>query len=692
MVIELQYIKGIGPRRASVLEKAGITTLNDLLDFFPRRYLDRTNIVSMAGLTKDSIVTVIGKIESAGIRRARKPFFYLVVSDGRGYVEAIWFNYADRYKNYFKVGDYISLSGKVSFYKGYKLVHPDYDRLGDGDLDSLLNTGKIIPVYPGGEEFRKAGLNSYTFRKIFHSVFSAPLENISEVLPAGLCRTYGFPERNTAYREMHFPGSQETLQNSIKRFKYEEFFFLQMMLALQKKHSQQDEAGFSHQRSSIHLEKLYHALPFEMTAAQQRVVKEIRKDMASPHPMNRLLQGDVGSGKTLVALMAMLIAIDNGFQTALMVPTEVLAEQHFYNISRLLKQSDITVVLLTGNTAEDQRRELNQLLSEGRPVIVIGTHALIQESINFSKLGLVVIDEQHRFGVTQRASLMAKGMRPDVLVMTATPIPRTLALTVYGNLDVSILDEMPPGRIPVKTVWRFDDKAEQILEFIKQKVRNGEQAYIVYPLVEESEKIDLKAATESYRYYQSNDLKDFRTALLHGRMKSEDKEKIMQAFSRGEIQILFATTVIEVGLDVANATIMLIEHAERLGLSQLHQLRGRVGRGSKKSYCILKSDRRVGETARSRLRILTESSDGFRIAEEDLKLRGWGEFFGTRQHGLPAFKIANPLADQEILQQSRRDAFNLIEKDPQLREPEDQPFRKYFFERYAEKIAYFKIS
>jgi ATP-dependent DNA helicase RecG len=464
------------------------------------------------------------------------------------------------------------------------------------------------------------------------------------------------------------------------------------MLALQKQHTRKDEPGYGFEKPSEKLEKLYRQLPFTMTTAQKRVVKEIRGDMKRAHPMNRILQGDVGSGKTLVAMMAMLIAIDNGYQAALMVPTEVLAEQHYFTISKFLKEMDLSVGLLTGSTSSSDRKALHERLNSKDPFIIIGTHALIQENVTYSNLGLVIIDEQHRFGVMQRSTLLEKGIQAHVLMMTATPIPRTLALTIYGDLDVSTLDEMPANRPPLQTYWRFEDKTEEINAFIADRVEKKEQAFIVYPLVEESEKVDLKAATENYNHYKNGRFASYQTALLHGQMKSEEKEKIMRKFSAGKIDILFSTTVIEVGIDVPNATLMVIEHAERFGLSQLHQLRGRVGRGLKKSYCILKTPYRISETAQKRLQIMADSSDGFQIAEEDLRIRGWGDFFGTKQSGIPVFKLANPVLDQRLLQSARKDAFEIIKKDPHLRSDENSELKEYFILQYQDKVKYFNIS
>jgi ATP-dependent DNA helicase RecG len=572
------------------------------------------------------------------------------------------------------------------------MVHPDFDQLGDGDFGNMIHTGKIIPVYPSSEKLKRAGINSFTFRKIYNDLLEKYLSDVKEILPDKLIEKNQFLNRRESLRNIHFPESQILLEKSIRRLKYEEFFFLQLMLALQHQQIKNDEPGFAFEKSSSRLTQLFHNLPFEMTEAQKRVVKEIRADMKRYHPMNRLLQGDVGSGKTLVAMMAILIAIDNGFQTTLMVPTEILAEQHYINFTHFLKDMDIPITLLTGSTPKKQRDNLLKQLKGEQSHIVIGTHALIQEDIDFSKLGLVIIDEQHRFGVMQRGSLVDKGVQADFLVMTATPIPRTLALTVYGSLDVSLLDEMPPNRKPVKTLWRFDDKAKEIYEFIIQRLKDNEQAFIVFPLVEESEKIDLKAATESYYLLRKHTFKDWSIALIHGRLKSEEKEAIMRDFMAGKISVLVSTTVIEVGVDIPNATIMLIEHAERFGLSQLHQLRGRVGRSNTKSYCILKTPYNIGELATRRMKIMTETNNGFKIAEEDLRMRGWGEFFGTKQHGLPSFKLANPIVDHSILQLARSDAFCLINEDPQLRKTEHRNMKDYFMQNYKDKLGLIKIS
>ncbi len=689
---ELQFIKGIGPKRAAVLYSNGIRTLFDLLNYFPRKYIDRSTIVHLDQLQPDQEVTVLGKVEAAGIRHGRKPFFYIVISDGNGIMEAVWFNGVDYFKNVFKIGEWVSLSGKVTFYRGYQMTHPDYDHLGEGELDNLMHTGKILAFYPGSDAFKRVGLNSYTFRRIFFYLLHQKTPAAEEFLPPEITVKRKFIPRSQAYLQIHLPRNQQLLEKVIYQFKYEEFFNLQLMMALQRAHQKSKPVGYSFNKKSERLEKLYHSLPFDLTEAQKKVMREIYHDLKQPTPMNRLLQGDVGAGKTLVALMAMLIAVDNGMQAALMVPTEILAEQHFLTIRTMIDPLGVKVILLTGSTTQKERRLIAEETEKGEPLIMIGTHALIYDSSKLSNLGLIVIDEQHRFGVLQRAKLIEKGVCAHVLVMTATPIPRTLALTAYGNLDISVIDELPPGRKPIVTVWRFDNTAPQIYDFIRQKVNTGQQAYIIYPLVEESEKLDLKAATEAYQRLSTTEFKNYKVGLLHGRMKAAEKDEIMNRFAKNKIQILITTTVIEVGIDVSNATIMLIEHAERFGLSQLHQLRGRVGRGSQKSYCILKTPYNIGEVAQQRMKIMTETQDGFVIAEKDLELRGWGDFFGTKQSGMPDFKIANPIVDREILEEARQDAFNLVKGDPFLRKQEHKPMHDYLLKHLKTRMDLIKIS
>ncbi len=692
VISEIQFIKGVGPRRAELLAKSGIKTYSNLLDFFPRKYIDRSNIVKLNQLKPEQEVTVIGKIMAAGIRPGRRKIFYINITDETGFLDGVWFQSVEYFKKIFKVGDWVSLSGKVGFYRGYQLVHPDYDRLETCEIEHLYNTGRIIPFYAGNDNWKKAGINSQFFRKIFPELLPKINELVNEYLPEPVLKKRSLPRREKAYQHIHMPGDDTSLQRTIYRFKYEDFFFHQFLFALQKAHTKTQEVGISFSESSPRLDAFYENLPFQMTEAQKKVVKEIRADMKKNMPMNRLLQGDVGAGKTLVALMAILIAVDNGFQTALMVPTEILAEQHYFNIKKYSGTMNLQIHLLTGSTSNSERHIIDDAINSGKPSIIIGTHALIQKSVQFKNLGLVVIDEQHRFGVMQRGHLVKKGKMPDTLVMTATPIPRTLAMTAYGSLDVSIIDELPPNRKKITTLWRFENKAKEIYDFIKEKIDSGQQAFIVYPLVEESEKLDLKAATDDYIKLKNGVFKDYNVGLLHGRMKAEEKEQIMDLFVNNKIHILISTTVIEVGVDIPNATIILIEHAERFGLSQLHQLRGRVGRGAEQSYCILKTSYNIGDIAQQRMKIMTETQDGFIISEKDLVLRGWGDFFGTRQSGMPDFRIANPITDREILEEARKDAFNIVQSDPFLRSAENKRLSRFVKTEMKERLELYKIS
>jgi len=689
---DITYFKGIGPRRAAVLEKHGLHDVAALLRYFPRRYIDRRTIMRMDALQENTEVTVIGRVEAAGIRHGRKPFFSITLSDGYGTVEAVWFNSIRFFKDLFTIGEWVSLSGKVTFYRGYSMSHPDYDRLGELDMDAVQKTGVIIPLYPGNEAFRKAGITTHTFRRVLRQIFDKNLAQFEEHLPENIRDNYAFPDLENAFRAMHMPEDTLKMEAARQRFIYEEFFFLQILFALHKKHAAETPRGIAFAGSSPRLKQLYASLPFDLTGAQKKVIREIRADMKSEKPMNRLLQGDVGAGKTLVALMAALVALDHNFQVAMMAPTEILAEQHYMTVRRFLEPFNVQVVLLTGSRTGKARREILSLLQSGQPVLAVGTHALAQEKVLFGKLGLVIIDEQHRFGVMQRGALMYKGREVDRLVMTATPIPRTLAMTAYGSLDVSIMDEMPKNRKPVRTVWRFDDQAAKLYTFVRERAGKGEQAFIVYPLVEESEKLDLKAATEAHTYLQNGPLSDLRVGLLHGRMNSAEKEDVMARFAAGDLDVLVATTVIEVGVDVPNATIMIIEHAERFGMAQLHQLRGRVGRGGMQAYCILKTPYNIGDTARRRIKTMTETHDGFIIAEQDLEMRGWGDFFGTRQSGMPEFRVANPIRDRDMLENARRDAFALVENDPHLRHPAHKALRKKVVAEYKKKIKLFNIS
>ena len=688
--IEAQYVKGVGSARAAQLKNIDIESVEDLLNYVPRRYLDRSTITKISQISLNSETTIVGKVVK--VRKVPRPHQRLIVSiyDQTGLLDAVWFNQVDYFSKVFEVDQEVAFSGKIGFYKGWQIVHPDFDIIEESK--EQLHTGQIIPLYPSSEQLRTSGLSSRGFRRIIHNALEKYGALISENLPDFLTEKYKLLPRPETYRQIHFPKKMEEISQPLRRLKYEELFYLQLLMALRHYAQKSALQGIPMTTSGETIKKVYQKMPYDLTNAQRRVLKEIYKDLKSGHPMNRLLQGDVGSGKTIVALITALIAIENGYQVALMAPTEILAEQHYFNIGDLLKDIPISVELLIGALKNKQKTMIHGDLKSGKIDLIIGTHALLQETVEFKKLGLVIIDEQHRFGVLQRGELIGKGANPHVLVMTATPIPRTLAMTFYGDLDTSIIDEMPPGREPITTAWRKEIKLKQVYTFIRERVAAGERVYVVYPLVEESEKMDLKAATESYELLQSKIFPEFRVSLIHGRMKAEEKEAAMSKFKNGEIQILVSTTVIEVGVDVPEATIMLIEHAERFGLCQLHQLRGRIGRGTKKSYCILITSGEVNEVAQQRLNMMEKTNDGFLIAEEDLRLRGSGEFFGTRQHGLPDLKYSDLVKDIKIIQAARKDAFAIIGQDPQLRLKQHHIIREYFQTNYREKYQLIQIS
>ncbi len=687
----IQYIKGIGPRRAALLTKAGVQSVEDLLYYFPRRYLDRSNLVKISQLKPDDQATIVGRIYSVDLVPGRRKRLALLVGDGSGYLTCIWFQAVPYMSKVFKAGETVAFSGKVTVFRGPQMVHPEYDKISDEGENDPLHTGGIIPLYPSTEALKKGGLDSRGFRRIIHQVIGSmpPLE---ETLPAGLLTRHHFMPLSESLHHMHYPSNWTHLKRAQHRLKFEELFYLQLFIALQRQKHKEENNGIAFLRVGELTRNLVSRLPFELTGAQKRVLHEIRDDMKSVRPMNRLLQGDVGSGKTVVACIAMLIAVENGYQAALMAPTEILAEQHYLTIHKWLEEFGVRVALMTGSQKPAEKRETLAALESGDIQIAVGTHALVQEGVSFHNLGLAVIDEQHRFGVMQRAVLMKKGVCPDVLVMTATPIPRTLALTYYGDLDVSLLNEMPAGRQPVRTAWRSEGKREAIYDFVRTTVQEGRQVYIVYPLVEESEKIDLAAATEGYRELSESVFPDLALGLLHGRMKGQEKERVMQAFKSGEIQILVSTTVIEVGVDVPNASVMLIEHAERFGLTQLHQLRGRVGRGAHQSTCILLARYPLSVDAGKRLETMVKTTDGFQIAETDLEIRGPGELFGTRQHGVLNLNIADLVTDGPILEQARQEAFALIHDDPDLKQPDNQRVRKAYQKRYHGKFGLIGVA
>ncbi len=675
----LQYVKAAGPKLAEMLAKKGVVTVEDALYLLPSRYEDRRSITPVARLKTGATQVFHGEILSADTvtTRGGKKQFEALVSDGTGTITLKWFRFNPVWqKKSWRPGRKGIFTGEVAQYGPQREVHhPDVEWLTDGDdLQTVmardpLNFGRIVPVYPLTE-----GITQKVMRRLQKEVVEEFAADVTDHLPREIAARHGLMPLPEALRDAHFPGtdadltclnSGETVAH--RSLVFDEFFFLELGLAL-KRRGVTMEKGIPFTVSHTYTKPLLQLLPFQLTAAQRRVLSEIKADMMAPHPMHRLIQGDVGCGKTMVALMASLVAVENGYQVAIMAPTEILAEQHFLNIHHWCEQLGVTVSLVTASLKGKAKTELLQRIAAGELSIVIGTHAVIQDKVEFARLGLGIVDEQHRFGVLQRNLLKKKGTNPDILVMTATPIPRTLAMTVLGDLALSVIDELPPGRTPVETRIVFESRRQQVYGIVRDEVKKGHQAYVIYPLVEETEKSDLKAATQMAEQLQRDVFPDLRIGLLHGRLRPEEKEGVMAAFKRRETDILVATTVIEVGIDVPNATVMVIEHAERFGLSQLHQLRGRVGRGGGTSRCILLTPGRLTEDGERRLRVMESTNDGFRIAEEDLTIRGPGDFLGTRQAGIPDFRVANILRDGRLLENARRDAFVLLERDPELSE------------------------
>lgn len=720
---EIQYVRGIGPVRAAVLKSIGVDSLQKLFYYFPFDYLDRSRITAIKDLPalveSGKQVTVIATVFRAETKftRNRKRIFFLTIKDETGYVTCVFYGAVEYFQKSFEPGEVLAVSAvpELDKYNRVQFIHPEFDRLkkdeeDETDWSSLLHTGAIIPKYSSGEELRNAGLDNRGFRRILKNAVTYHLNALTEHLPREILQRNTLLDITQSIKMIHFPRSYGELDHAVRRLKFDELFYFQLLMAFRKRELKGELKGIPLTVPQSLTAELKKHLPFELTNAQQRVITEIEADLRLPVPMNRLLQGDVGSGKTIVALHAMLTAIGNGYQCALMAPTEILAEQHWQSIRNFLKDLPVNVRLLVGGQKKKLRDDVLEDIRRGTAHIVVGTHALIQEKVQFADLGLTVIDEQHRFGVSQRALLREKGKKnPHVLVMTATPIPRTLSLTVYGDLDVSIIDELPKDRKAIRTAIRYDKDKAKIFDFVRTEVEKGRQAYVVYPLIEESEKIDLKAATQEYDHLRTKVFPGYSVGLLHGKLSSEEKDELMKRFKQNQIQILVATTVIEVGIDVPNASIMIIENAERFGLSQLHQLRGRVGRGAEQSYCILVTDENYAkrklalstdraeahldvDATKRRLETMVETNDGFKIAEVDLEIRGAGDYFGTRQSGLPAFRLANIVTDKDILNAARTEAFALVERDPHLSRAEHKNIRKEFEFVFKELLSYVRVG
>ncbi len=687
--LPVRYVKGVGPKLSSLLQKKGLTTVEDMIYFLPRKYEDRRVVKTISATRPGVKETVVGVVQSAYIRPyRRRKVFEVQVTDETGALTAKWFhgNYPFL-KKILERGRRVIFTGEIKgslFEK--ELIHPDFEVLEEDD-DHLLHFKRIVPIYSETE-----GLGQKNLRRIMKHVVDDFTGYVLSPLPEDILKRQGLQDMGQAIRTVHFPEGDSDIEalNGMKseahrRVIFDEFFFFELGMALRKKGTLL-HAGIPLASKGEGLKTFFQRLPYALTAAQRRVIAEITGDMEKAVPMHRLLQGDVGCGKTVVSMAAMIVACENGCQAAMMAPTEILAEQHHRNIANWANAQGLKTAILTGSLKASERKKAYAAIEQGEVDITVGTHALIQEGVKFRKLGLAIVDEQHRFGVVQRALLREKGPHPHVLVMTATPIPRTLAMTVYGDLDVSVIDEMPPGKKPVKTKIFYEKERQRVYEIIRKEILKRNQVFIVYPLVEESENVDLRDATRMAEHLQQDVYPEFEVGLIHGRMKSREKEGVMDRFLAKDIHLLVSTTVIEVGIDIPQASLMVIEHAERFGLAQLHQLRGRVGRSDIPSYCILMSGHPASDVSAMRLRVMEETTDGFRIAEEDLAIRGPGEFLGTRQSGLPDFRVANILRDGRILNEARQEAFRLIERDAFLEQPEHRLLKDVLLRRWQGRL------
>lgn len=689
----IEFVKGVGPKKADVLKtEAGIHTISDMLSYYPFRHIDRTKFYTISQLRDDSSQVQL-KVRITHVEMVEKGRKRLVATaiDQTGKMELIWFQSIKWIKNIVKPGQDYIIFGRVTQFKGaFSMMHPEMEILSE---KALKNAYGLHPVYHSSEKMKAAFLDSKGLAQIVHTILQSPLEPIPDNLPAYLTQIIKLPSRGESLKQIHKPSSPEALQKATFRLKFEELFYVRLKLLMQNKVAKRNWKGYAFTQVGQYFNTFYNTyLPFQLTNAQKRVIKEIRFDTSAGKHMNRLVQGDVGSGKTIVALMSMLLAADNGFQACLMAPTEILATQHYKGISELLAPMGIEVELLTGSAKTAKRKIIHEKLQSGELKFLVGTHALIEPDVVFKNLGLAIIDEQHRFGVAQRAKIYTKNQfPPHILVMTATPIPRTLAMTLYGELDISVIDELPPGRKPIQTRHMYDQRRAEMYAFLRSELVKGRQVYIVYPLIEESEKLDLKHLEAGYETIKTV-FPEYQISIVHGRQNAATKEAEMQRFLKNETQIMVATTVIEVGVNVPNASIMVIENAERFGLSQLHQLRGRVGRGADQSYCILMSDYKLSEEAKTRIQTMVRTNDGFEIAEVDLHLRGPGDTEGTRQSGLLDLKLADLSKDQKILQLANDVAEKILEKDNLLQAPENLILKQELHKRSAGKTIWSKIS
>lgn len=688
----IEYLKGIGPERAKLLHTVlGIRTVEDFLQYYPLRYIDKSKIYQISELSENlPEIQLKGKIldlSELGVGRSKR--LRAKFQDATGSMELIWFQYSKWVKEQIPLGKELYIFGKVSkFNQSYSMAHPEIEI-----QESQTRPAYLLPIYPTSEKLTKRGISQKFFRAILKSICQELPTLVEENLPTKVLAHYDLLSREMAYRHIHFPTDLAWQQRADKRLKFEEAFFFQLSYGLKKNHHETSAIGHPFTKVGSHFNDFYkNHLPFDLTSAQKRVLKEIRSDLRRPIQMNRLLQGDVGSGKTIVALLTMLLAMDNGFQSCLVAPTEILAQQHYLGISELLKDTDIRVHLLTGSTKKAQRQVIHEDLRAQTVSILIGTHAVFEQSVQFKNLGLCIIDEQHRFGVAQRATLWKKNkIAPHILVMTATPIPRTLAMSFYSDLDVSVIDELPAGRKPIITVHRKEKDRPSVYKFCKDEIQKGRQVYFVYPLIEESETLAYKNLQEGFQHITEY-FKEYTVSMLHGKLLPKEKEKAMDVFASGESQIMVATTVIEVGVNVPNATVMVIESTERFGLSQLHQLRGRVGRGADQSFCILMSSEKLSSESRKRISTLCQTNDGFKISEVDLEIRGPGDILGTQQSGVVNFKKLDLLKDFSIIKQTKDLVSAILKKDPQLQSLSNQSMKAFYLKNFRAKTKWSKIS
>ncbi len=685
---DITYLKGVGPKRAKQLKAYGIEKIIDVLYHLPRKYLDRRNIKPINQIKIGEQVVVIGTIINKNIKTmGKRKIFQVVISDGTGEIQCVWFNALSWITEKFNINNQVAVFGKIEFFNGLNISHPEFDILDDNEDN--FNTGQIIAMYPSSSELKAKGLDSKGFRRLVNNIISNNKYLIEDFLPQKMIKQENLQPLNQTLEKIHFPENHENIKKAMYRLKFNEHFFIQLLMALKKKNIKKN-IGVSYPDRGEYLRKIYKNLNFKLTNAQIKVLREIRNDLKSPEVMNRLIQGDVGSGKTIVAILTAAIVIAKEYQVALMAPTEILAEQHFESINEYCKKVKINCAVITSNTPKKEKELILNQLKSGEIEFIVGTHSLIQDKVLFHKLGLIIIDEQHRFGVEHRKLLIEKGINPEILAMTATPIPRTLSITIHGDMDISIIDELPKNRLPIKTKLISPKEIDKTYTMMKKEMKKGGQCFVVYPLIEESEKLDLEAAQTGYEKLK-NIFSEFKLGYINGKMKKSEIDTQMELMSKGEIDCLITTTVIEVGINIPNATIMLIENAERFGMTQLHQLRGRIGRGTKQSYCILNQHKKTSN-ANHRLTIMEQTLDGFIISDEDLKMRGPGDFFGTKQHGFIKSKVVDFSADGSIIRRARQQAFELVNKDPLLNLSENKKIKLLFKENYKHMLEFVNIG